>query len=68
MNRNHTSRTATRKSFLSFGVLSPQDRPEQQMLTVEPRLEQKARRQTMFKVFRLRGYKTKFKETVNEPQ
>ena len=45
MNRNHTSKSASRKSFLSFGVLSPQQKREQQTLTTQPRLEQKVQPQ-----------------------
>jgi hypothetical protein len=57
MKSNHTSRTATRKGFLSFGVLSPQHRVEQQAPTMQPTLEKKVQ-QAAFKAWSLRRYET----------
>jgi hypothetical protein len=62
MKSNHTSGNARRKGFLSFGVLSPQNRFEQQTLVqpiqpIEPILEKKVQ-QAAFKAWRLRRYET----------
>jgi hypothetical protein len=45
MKSNRTPKTATRKSFLSFGVLSPQNRVEQDIVTTQV-LEQNVQPQT----------------------
>lgn len=57
MKSKDTSRTATRKSFLVFGVLSPQNRAEQQVPTMKPKIEKNIP-QAVFKVWRLRRYET----------
>lgn len=51
------NRNSTRKSFLSFGVLSPQDTVAQQVTTVQPSLEKKVPQAT-FKTWRLRRYES----------
>jgi hypothetical protein len=56
MNHNHLSKAASRKSFLSFGVLSPQPRAQQQELIVQPNLEKQVQQQATFRLWKVRGY------------
>ncbi len=58
MNSNNTSRTAPRKGFPSFGVLSPQHRVEPQALATQLTLERKVQPRAAFKVWRVHRYET----------
>jgi hypothetical protein len=56
MNSNQTSRTASRKSFLSFGVLSPQNRRQERELPMQENVIQKVPQRTPFKDWKLKRY------------
>jgi hypothetical protein len=55
MKNNHT---ATRKSFLVFGVLSPQTTVEQQPLMAQPILQKQSQQQAALRAWRLRRYES----------
>jgi hypothetical protein len=52
----HNPKSGSRKSFLSFGVLSPQDRRQEQELLTQETITQKASQQIRFKDWKLKRY------------
>ncbi len=49
-------KTASRKSFLSFGVLSPQNKTQERELPPQENVIQKVPQQATFRVWKLKRY------------